>query len=76
MAIGVEEINGFEDGVIGYADDIDATGLQTGLGRLEFVQAVYLESNVLHPVRRIDVTPHLWRSGQLKECQYISVSSI
>ena len=76
MAIGVEEINGFEDGVIGYADHIDATGLQTGLGRLEFVQAVYLESNVLHPVRRIDVTPHLWRSGQLKECQYISVSCI
>ena len=76
MAVGVEEINGFEDGVIGHADDINATGLQTGLGRLEFVQAVYLESNVLHPVWRIGVAAHLWRSGQLKECQYISVSCI
>ena len=76
MAVGVEEINGFEDSVIGYADDINATGLQTGLGRLEFVQTVYLESNVLHPVWRIGVAAHLWRSGQLKECQYISVSCI
>ena len=76
MAVGVEEINGFEYRVIGHANHVDATGLQTGLGRLEFVQTVYLESNVLHPVRRIGVAAHLWRSGQLKECQYISVSSI
>ena len=41
-----------------------------------FSHAVDLEGNVLHPLRRVGVTPHGWRGGQFKECQHVAVACV
>ena len=58
MAVGVEEINAFENGVIGHTHHLNARSHQAVFGFFQRFHAVHLERNVLHPIGGIGIAPH------------------
>lgn len=55
MAVRIEEVNGFENRVVGHAHDIDAIGLQARPGFQEIVDTFNLERQMLDPLRCIGI---------------------
>ena len=76
VAVGVEEINGLENGVIGDADDVNAVGLKLSLGFGEDFLAIHFESNVLHPFRCVRILAHIRAVREFEKGQNIATAGI
>jgi hypothetical protein len=63
VAVGIEEVDGLADLVIGGSDDVDAVGFEPGFLLEEGVHVVDCESEVLHPVGCAGVELHIGRLG-------------
>ena len=76
MAVRVAEVDGLEDGVVGHTDDLNALGFQPRLGVFQRLDAVHLEGDVLHPVRRVRVTAHGRRIRDLEKRQDVAAAGV
>ena len=76
MTIRIEKVKGLEDAMIGWADDIDALGLDLFFCRQQRVVILDFKREVLHPLRCIAIPIHRLPRWQLKKGQYIAHTSI
>ena len=76
MTIRIKKVKGLEDAMIGWADDIDALGLDLFFCRQQRIVILDFEREVLHPLRRIAIPIHRLPRRQLKKGQYITHASI
>ena len=66
-AVGVEEVDAFENVVVGHAQHFNAPGLQAGLGVFQLLDRVDAEADVVDPLGRVGAGQRRFVVAQIEE---------
>ncbi|MPN05729.1 hypothetical protein SDC9_152982 [bioreactor metagenome] len=76
MPVGVEEVDGLEQCMIGGTDHLDASSFKAGLSCKKRIHGLDFQRQVLGPRRGVAVTPHRWAGRQLKEGEHVTIAGV
>ncbi len=76
MPVRVEEIDRLENAVIGGPDHIESLRLGARLCGQQRFEVADLEGDVLHPLRRVGIAPHLGLFGQFEEGEHVAPAGV